>query len=87
MLAEMALAQSKQMQATCVWGRTWSKPFAGELSPEQLAAMEDELFQRFKENGYRAKTKSRVTFEMVPASWTAIEYASRQLILGPTCPA
>lgn len=83
MLAELALAQSKQMQATCVWGRTWSQPFVHELTTEQQTAMEDELFQRFKQNGYRAKTKSRVSFEVVPASRAAIECASRGYIGSP----
>ncbi|MFH9575717.1 hypothetical protein ACH4MG_34945 [Streptomyces sp. NPDC017454] len=84
MLAEMALAQSKQLQATCVWGRTWSQPFAQEPTPEEMAAMEDELFERFKRNGWRTKSKSRVTFEIVPASWVAIEYASRGYIGSPS---
>ncbi|NEB22129.1 hypothetical protein [Streptomyces coelicoflavus] len=45
--------------------------------------MEDELFERFKRNGWRTKSKSRVTFEIVPATWTAIECASRGYIGSP----
>ncbi|WCH97057.1 hypothetical protein POD33_34970 [Streptomyces moderatus] len=84
MLAELALAQSKQLQATCAWGRTWSRPFAQEPTPEEMTAMEDELFERFKQNGWRTKSKSRVTFEVIPASWAAIAYASRGYIGSPS---